>query len=107
MKLTIKWNSMILDELAGHGINAKIVTTGILAIDRTSAHNARICSRLDESQIINKIKEIVESAIYKLTAKKGPEFLITWGEKTDDFWFLEVYDKTAKSYNFWPKVSGY
>ena len=95
MKQTNKWNSVILDELTGHGIVVNIVGTGVLAINRTSAHNAKICRNLDEFQIIKKVMEIIKSSIYKpLTATETPSHYITWGVKTDDVWFLEIYDRS-------------
>lgn len=94
-KYTVLWNATIINMLAEHGIKCRIMGfSGLLAINRTDCHNAKICKNLKDWEIADFILELIREAVEKADGKYNS--FVVWSGKTDDEWFLDVMEK-----NYW------
>lgn len=82
-----KFNAKIIELLDDLNIQSTIVDVGFFAINRTSCHNCVIYKNLLEDQIINTLLLDIKEAVDNDSA------WITWSGKTDDDWFLQVYER--------------
>ena len=80
-----KYNSLVTDKLSDYGISCKVLDNGMISVNRTSAHNAKIMKGLKEWDIIHMLKFIIEDAIPEIGCH------ISTATKTDDDWFYEIW----------------
>lgn len=90
MNPTNKWNATIVAHLTGLGIQATIseYADGMVAVNRTSCHCAPMCKRMDENEILKTVMNCVREHV------NDSDAFILWGGKTDDDWFLDIYERS-------------
>lgn len=90
MKHTDKWNTTIVAHLTSLGIHAVVseYTNGMIAVNRTSCHQASMCAKMWEGEILDAVLATVREHVNDDSA------YISWSGKTDDDWFLDIYERS-------------
>lgn len=87
MHYSDKINKKIVEFFDDMEIKSTIQDVGFFAVNRTSCHNSPMYSGLHEPEIIEKLMKDLREFVDNDSA------YISWSGKTDEDWFIQVYER--------------